>query len=184
MRKRRGMTLMEALISIAKFAMVMFLMANLMSAAAQSEKFLGQKDRVQEVALSSLYRMAHEARTANRWLTPVRGTSSEMVFETPDLLQETKEFPTATPYPASWRPADPKFQVTVRYFIGPDSQLTRTLTAGADSWTTPLVRDCQSLEVKRLGPVNLSISLTVLSNGAPKKNTLQVLLPQETWKPQ
>lgn len=183
MTRRHAFTLMESLVSLGMFLMVMALMASLMNAATVAQKFLGAKDRIQEVAVSCLYRMAYEARSANRWLDPIGGTMPRLFIQTPDWMLEKSEFPVSpTPFPSSWDPLDPAHQVTVEYAIQGD-QLVRTLKAGAEAWVTPLLRDCQRLEVSRPSGDSASIALTVLANGESKRNSLTFALPGGPWKP-
>lgn len=182
MKGTRAFTLMEALVSISLFAMVMFLMANLMVAAANSERFLGEKDRIQEVALSCLNRMAHEVRGANRWIDPLPGGSSHrLVFETPDWELEPQEFPAPpAPFPTAWAPADSAFQMTVQYSVVA-GELTRVLQAESHTWTTPLLRDTVDLVVTHPDPSQVKLTLTVLSQGRPLALVTQVLSPQQSW---
>lgn len=182
-RSRRAITLLEAMVSITLFTMVMFLMANLMNAASQSEKFLGEKDRIHEVSVSLLYRMAYEVRTANRWLEPITGSSNQLRFECPDWQLEPVEFPASpTPFPTSWTPGDPAFQAGITYTLN-GTQLERRLTAESQVWTTQLLRDCQQFLATRESPSSVRLNLTVLSRGAPKELMVRVLLPQEVWVP-
>ena len=163
--------------------MVVALMANLMDAATVTEKFLGAKDRIQEVAISCLYRMSYEARNANKWLDPSSGSASRLFIQTPDWLLEPEEFAVSpTPSPPSWDPQDPAHQMTVEYAIQ-SGQLVRTLKAGSETWATPLLRDCQSLAVTRSSSQSATIALTFLANGRPKQNSLTFGLPAEAWKP-
>ncbi|MBN9418159.1 MAG: type II secretion system protein [Candidatus Eremiobacteraeota bacterium] len=181
MSKVRGMTLLESMVSLSLFMMIMVLMANLMSAAASAEKFLGQKDRVQEVAISCLYRMGYEAREACEWLEPASGSSSVLRFRKPDWQQESTEFVVApTPFPADWEEDEPSRRATVEYALqGP--QLVRTLKVGTESWATPLLRDCQLLEATRRGG-QLTLSLTILASGQARRNSLTFSLPAEAWR--
>lgn len=184
MRGRRAVTLLEAMVSLTLFGMVTLLMANLMKAAAGAERFLGEKDRIYEVSVSCLYRMAHELRTANVWLQPSLGTSaSELEFECPDWQLEDQEFPSSpTPFPATWTPPEAGYQARVRYALN-GTQLERTLWAEAESWTTPLLRDCQLLSVERPTAEEVRLSLTVLSRGQPRLFAVSVGVPTAVWKP-
>jgi type II secretory pathway component PulJ len=175
------MTLMESMVSLSMFLMIMVLMANLMRAAASAEKFLGQKDRLQEVAVSCLYRMGYEAREATELLAPSSGSSAVLHFRKPDWAQESVEFVAPpTPFPLEWQEDKPSRRATVEYALK-GSQLVRTLQVASDSWSTPLLRDCQVLEATRAGG-QLSISLTILSNGQARRNSLRFTLPEEAWR--
>ncbi|MBX3169603.1 MAG: hypothetical protein KF760_19530 [Candidatus Eremiobacteraeota bacterium] len=186
MTNRRGLTLLESLVSLSLFLMVMVLMHNLMNAAAAAEKFLGQKDRLQEVAVSCLYRMAYEARQATEWLEPASGNAALLRFRMPDWQQESSEFPTPTPsptptnFPSAWVEDAPAHRVTVEYAIQ-GGQLVRSLRAGSESWATPLLRNCQELQASRSGGL-VRLTLTILVEGKPRENSLQFSLPQEAWK--
>ncbi|MBS2038304.1 type II secretion system protein [bacterium] len=182
MRRTSAFTLLESLVSLGMFLMVMALMASLMNAATIADRFLGAKDRIQEVAVSCLYRMAYEARSANKWLEPAAGSSPRLLIQTPDWLLESSEFPVSpSPFPSTWDPQDPAYQITVEYAINA-GQLVRTLKAGAESWATPLLRDCQGLQVTRPDRNTASIALTILANGQSKKIWLTFWLPEEAWK--
>lgn len=184
MKRKAAVTLLEAMVSLALFSMVTLLMANLMKAAANSEKYLGEKDRIHEVSVSCLYRMAHELRTANLWHQPALGASAaELDFECPDWQLEDQEFPSSpTPFPPTWAPPEPGYQARVRYALN-GAQLERSLRAEAQTWTTPLLRDCLALSAARPSATEVRLSLTVLSRGQPREFAVSVSPPAEVWKP-
>jgi hypothetical protein len=180
MRKLRAFTLMEALLSLALFLMVMSLTASLLNAAWKAEKHFGEQDRTQELALSVLYRMAFEVRSANRLLTVGPST---LEFESPDWHLREQEFPPPpTPFPTSWTPGSPAFQMRIRYTLT-GVHLERTLWAESSSWNNRLLSDCRAFRVTQLHPHQLELALTFLSKGQDKVFSLKANLPAPWWSP-
>lgn len=183
---KAGMTLLECLLSLTLFALVTSLMAQLMAVASNSERAFEAKDRIQEVATSCLYRMALEARSANRWIQPTSGISTQLIFESPDWQLEDQEFPdpaTTTPMPSSWSPMQPQFQMRIAYQVE-GGELIRTLDAESQTWRTPLLRDSISLQAEWLTPQVLRIELSVLnSDGSQHTMEARAIRPEESWVP-
>lgn len=184
--KKAGMTLLECLLSLTLFALVTSLMARLMAVASNSERAFEAKDRIQEVATSCLYRMALEARSANRWIQPTSGPSDQLIFESPDWQLEDQEFPdpaTATPMPTSWSPMQPEFQMRIAYRVE-SNELIRTLNAESQTWRTPLLKDTVSLQAEWLTPQVIRIELRVRNaDGSDHSIEARAVRPEESWVP-
>ena len=179
MRRRRGFTLLEALLSVALFLMVMALTGSILNAAWKAEKHFGEQDRTQELALSVLYRLAFEVRSASSFTTV---GPNAIEFLSPDWQLQSNEFPTPpTPFPSTWNPTSPAFQMRIRYALN-GTELERTLWAESQRWDSRLMSDCRGFLVERLQPTLFRFTISFLSKGQDKSFSLQAAMPVTAWE--
>ncbi|MGE0495761.1 MAG: prepilin-type N-terminal cleavage/methylation domain-containing protein [Vulcanimicrobiota bacterium] len=99
---RRGLTLLEALVSLALIFLVLGTVTDLLSQAQRTIKHSDESDRALE-AMAALNRVRHEVDSSIRLIEPDpsgTGTSSRLVFE---RIRADYEFPSpAYPAPSGW----------------------------------------------------------------------------------
>ena len=100
--KRRGLTLLEALVSLALIFLVLGTVTDLLSQAQRTIKHSDESDRALE-AMAALNRVRHEVDSSIQLIEPDPsgvGTSSRLVFE---RIRADYEFPNpAYPAPSGW----------------------------------------------------------------------------------
>ena len=176
--------MLEAIFSIALFALVVTMMASLMNLVLNSERFKGSKHRTGEIAVSLLYRMAQEASTANHWNFPsASGASDQLSFESPDWEDQATVLPVPlpTPLPTDWEPEQASLQVRIEYWVNAQS-LQRRLSADGDEWTTTLLKDVVGFTTRRSQGRYLYLSLTLNSEEGPRSYQIESVMPDSLWK--
>ncbi|CAN0358508.1 unnamed protein product [Phaeothamnion confervicola] len=127
MKKRRGMSLVEALLSLVLVGIAMGVVAQLAGLLNNVLRASGQKDAALEVELAMLH-VASELRCACTWTSPPNSSYlqvNELVFskvdpdKNPDPAASDSRLPlpVSNPLPLLYNGFDSSFMVTVRYYL-------------------------------------------------------------------
>lgn len=163
--KRRGVSLIEALLSLLLIGLALAAIAAVVRSAAAVSAFSSGKDSSLQAAQMALLRMRDESLEATSWLAPTASTSAaELRFLrlAPDPAGRLPVPP--TPAPLTWDPLDPAFQVEVRWFLEAGA-LKRQLGPSAEV----VARDVTGLDTRFLPGGNLEMTLSA----SEKSRTVQ-----------
>lgn len=173
--------------SLSLFALITYLAATMMASMAAAQRKMSTRDRVQEVAVSCLYRISHEVRTANKWIAPANGTAALADFESPDWEQDSTLFPEPVPGNVTgiplYVPGAPATQMRIVYKVT-GGQLVRELTAANSTWTTPILNEVGSFSVTRALPDRIKVDMAVNLPEGVKLFSITAMTPRFPWNPQ
>lgn len=186
--KRRGITMLEALVSLALMGTVVALVAGLLQQISRVGASLDESSRLHEQIRSVFPILRREAQAATVWTTPAVGSSSvwtTLECKVPDLGQDSTRFPLPVPAPTSagfgGPPPPARFDdaaelIVCRYFTD-EQGLWREATRGADTARVLLSSAVLGLSVQRSGGRFLRVSLSVMRNRRVDRLNDTICLP-------
>jgi type II secretory pathway component PulJ len=184
---RKGLSLLEIVVSMALFVVTITVTIFVMQAVLEASRRSEQLEQVQERMLVTLEDLSSTCRQANVWLTPAPGDGSEksvLEFEVPDRRRDEERWPFPVPPPpttvtALWNPRAAARQVRLRFSVAGAALLRRVGNAD-QTWS----RGVQELRVQRRSPMWLRLTLRYATSRGAKEVSGLVLLPlQRSWAP-
>lgn len=158
--KARGLTIAEAVVTLALVVFVFNLTAGLLQSYLRTVKFAGGVDKAMEAAQTALSQVRNEAAQAIAFTSPKPsgGSATSLTFDkiwtdSPDRLPS----PTA-PFPKTWDPHDPAWVDTVSYTFANEQLLRTSLLEGTNSVVT--ADQVENFQVEFLPNGNLSIQIS------------------------
>lgn len=176
---KRAFSLLEALVSMALFALVLGLMVQIFTMINRHERSLQGHAQALDAAFSGLERCRRECRMAVRWVTPATSDAAlrnTIEFELPDYQQDPIRLPNPPlldPVPA-WDPLGAL--VRVRYEVI-DQTLWRGVLVAGNYQRLPVCPKVVGLSIQRQPPQGLEIKLTLVETGPLNTLTQQFQLP-------
>ena len=149
MRYRRGLTLLEAMVTTL-MAGVMMLCMNLCLRDLQSQIANHREYDRHLAAHQSLERLGQFLRSSHSVVQPASGASSQLVLQCWDPLQAATRLPaTLAPEGSPWASSDPSFLLTRRFEVV-DSVLLCTQQRGATAESIRMQGEVDSFEARVL----------------------------------
>lgn len=158
-RSRRGLTLLEALVTTL-MAGVMMLCMNLCLRDLRSQMANHREYDRQLAAHQSLERIGQFLRSSHQIVQPASGASAQLVLQCWDPLQASARLPaTLAPEGSPWTSDDPSFLLRRRFEVV-DGVLLCTQLRGTSSESIRMQGEVESFEARRLadGFIRLSLS--------------------------
>jgi len=160
--RRRGITLIEVLLTCLLFSLALGLLAGFVGKASDVMRFSTGKDRATEAARLALDRMQDELSGAVQVLAPASGTSPTLQFVRLDARVPGRlPNPVPVPAPSSWDPVDPNFLIQVTYQLNGDLLQRTVLHNDGSQEVETLLEQAQVLQTERISPVCVKIHLSV-----------------------
>ncbi len=149
MRRARGLSLLEILITGVLFGVVLAAVAGLLGQFNRALNHSSKRSQATEGALA-LREVAAEVEESIALISPAGGPSS--------LLELTRINPAypgrlpatmPSPAPGAWEPADPAYLMTVRFQVNGQRQLEREVIVGGASTRQVIALEVNSFTVSR-----------------------------------
>lgn len=154
--RRKGVSLVESLVTAMLFGLVLLVGAQLLSQYSQAIRHTSSKDQALEGALA-LRAVAAEVEEAISVSNPANpGSSSQLAFTRinpnfPNRLP-AQTSPTPSPVPGVWAPKNPVYLMTVVYRVNAARELVREVTLPGPAVTSQvLAREVSAFQVDRNG---------------------------------
>ena len=162
MKGRRGLTLIEVLLTLLLFSVALGLLAGFVGRATDIMRFSGGKDRGIEAARLALDRMHDELAGAILVNSPAAGSSNQLDFVrlNPRLTTRLPN-PIPSPPPGSWDPVDPAFLLQVTYSVSGQRLQRRVVHNDGSQQSETLLDQVQSLETERVTSHSIKLTLMV-----------------------
>ena len=131
MRRRAGLTLIEAMMTMALILVLLGLISGISSGYGNMFRFSASKDQTLQAAQMGLDTIRTELCQATRVLEPP-GASPGSWIKFEKVNPGVARLP-LSPQPASWNPTNPAFLVTVEYRVVDETLIRETVQPGATS---------------------------------------------------
>lgn len=175
-KKTTGLTIAEAMVTLALVVFVLNLTAGLLSSYLNTVEFAGGVDKAMEATQNALNLMRTEAAQAISFSSPAGSGSEVGTLRFSKVYSESSTRlpdPTA-PFPSSWEPHDPAWVDTVTYSVANERLLRTSLLESANN---VLVADSISdLKVELLPNDNLAIMLSTTQDKIVRTFSTEVFI--------
>lgn len=185
--RRRGLSLLEIVISMGLFIITITVTVFVMQAVLDASRRSEQLEQVQERMLVTFEDLASSCRQANVWISPAPNVSTavtELELETPDQRRDDERWPLPVPDPPdtpspAWNPRSPARQCRMRFYVAAEG-LKRRLGTAEQNWSP----DVEELTAQREAPCWIHLTLKYRTSRGSKEIRGRVLLPlQRGWSP-
>jgi hypothetical protein len=171
--KRRGITLLEFLLTSMLLSIVLGVFASLVQGYGKVMRHVSGKDRTLEGIHSGLEAILAEVGSATQVLAPLSATAEPALDLTRIDRGNPARFPTAVP--VTWEPLDPSFQLRVRYYQLGERLVREVTPSGGTTQMFPLADSLTDFRVSLPSPGLIEVSASFRQEKLIKSVTVRAL---------
>jgi len=171
--KRRGMTLLESLLTAMLLSIVLAVFASLVQGYSRVMRHVSGKDRTLEGFHSGLVTALADVGASTQVLAPLGPTAEPVLDLTRIDRGDPNRFPAAMP--ASWDPLDPAFQMRVRYYMLGERLIREVTPSGGTTLMHPVAEKVTDFRVSIPSPGLVELTCSFQQDKLTKTFTVRGL---------